>query len=57
MSRSIREDNMKKKRFLDFLMRHGTGFALAILIIIALSISMTAFLGLVLAWAWWEHVR
>jgi hypothetical protein len=45
------------KNFVNFLMRYGTGFALTILIVTALSISLTAFLGLVLVWAWWVQVR
>ena len=48
---------MKKTRFIDFLLRHGLGFALTFLVIVGLSISLTVFLGVVLAWAWWEQVR
>ena len=36
---------MKKNNFIDLLMRHGVGFALALLVIISLSLSLTAFLG------------
>ena len=55
--RSTQEDNMKKNNFVDFLMRYGVGFALTILIIISLSVSLTAFLGVVVAWAWWQEIR
>jgi hypothetical protein len=48
---------MKKKSFTDFLLRHGLGFALTFLVIVSLSISLTVFLGVVLAWAWWEQIR
>jgi len=48
---------MKKNNFVDFLMRYGVVFALTILIVISLSISLTAFLGVVVAWAWWQEIR
>jgi hypothetical protein len=48
---------MKKNNFTDFLMQHGPGFALTILIIISLSLSLTAFLGVVVAWSWWQQIR
>lgn len=46
----------KKNNFTDLLIRHGLGFALAFLVIVSLSLSLTAFLGIIVAWAWWQEI-